>query len=219
MAWGLRGPYGNARRPLHPSRWPARRKRAGPPAQRQSGRSSGVEHNLAKVGVEGSNPFARSILPHHGLTRVGQADIRRSMIDRASARPFWRPKIRTAAAMARLCRAQLLVSWIPVERWRTGLGCAEPSCDPSSVIEARRLAGDVAWAARRLPFATKCLPRAMALSWVLNRSKVPNTVVIAVRPDQLRRSPDVLHAWVEVQGEKILGDLPGPWIEAVRLGA
>ncbi|MEY4056142.1 MAG: hypothetical protein RL519_1477 [Pseudomonadota bacterium] len=26
----------------------------------QSGRSSGVEHNLAKVGVEGSNPFARS---------------------------------------------------------------------------------------------------------------------------------------------------------------
>ena len=28
----------------------------------KSGRSSGVEHNLAKVGVEGSNPFARSIL-------------------------------------------------------------------------------------------------------------------------------------------------------------
>ena len=29
-------------------------------SRRQSGRSSGVEHNLAKVGVEGSNPFARS---------------------------------------------------------------------------------------------------------------------------------------------------------------
>ena len=28
-----------------------------------SGRSSGVEHNLAKVGVEGSNPFARSSFP------------------------------------------------------------------------------------------------------------------------------------------------------------
>jgi hypothetical protein len=27
---------------------------------RSSGRSSGVEHDLAKVGVEGSNPFARS---------------------------------------------------------------------------------------------------------------------------------------------------------------
>ncbi len=39
----------------------------------QSGRSSGVEHNLAKVGVEGSNPFARSrtfslkALIKHGL--------------------------------------------------------------------------------------------------------------------------------------------------------
>ena len=32
------------------------------PATAQSGRSSGVEHNLAKVGVEGSNPFARSSL-------------------------------------------------------------------------------------------------------------------------------------------------------------
>src|SRR5690606_24601583 len=32
-------------------------------AQQASGCSSGVEHNLAKVGVEGSNPFARSSLP------------------------------------------------------------------------------------------------------------------------------------------------------------
>ncbi len=30
-----------------------------------SGRSSGVEHNLAKVGVEGSNPFARSRFTNH----------------------------------------------------------------------------------------------------------------------------------------------------------
>ena len=29
-------------------------------ANAERGRSSGVEHNLAKVGVEGSNPFARS---------------------------------------------------------------------------------------------------------------------------------------------------------------
>jgi hypothetical protein len=29
-------------------------------ASTERGRSSGVEHNLAKVGVEGSNPFARS---------------------------------------------------------------------------------------------------------------------------------------------------------------
>ena len=39
-----------------------------------SGRSSGVERNLAKVEVEGSNPFARSNKPHiflfHELLRT-----------------------------------------------------------------------------------------------------------------------------------------------------
>jgi hypothetical protein len=33
----------------------------------ECGRSSGVEHNLAKVGVEGSNPFARSRFPKNQL--------------------------------------------------------------------------------------------------------------------------------------------------------
>ena len=33
------------------------------PRYTPSGRSSGVEHDLAKVGVEGSNPFARSSVP------------------------------------------------------------------------------------------------------------------------------------------------------------
>ena len=39
------------------------------PASAQSGRSSGVEHNLAKVGVEGSNPFARSSISFQFLER------------------------------------------------------------------------------------------------------------------------------------------------------
>jgi hypothetical protein len=34
----------------------------------ERGRSSGVEHNLAKVGVEGSNPFARSSRSSHKLS-------------------------------------------------------------------------------------------------------------------------------------------------------
>ena len=53
---------------LHPSRHAAN-SAAHPPTsrsdRRQSGRSSGVEHNLAKVGVEGSNPFARSSFSAH----------------------------------------------------------------------------------------------------------------------------------------------------------
>jgi len=121
--------------------------------------------------------------------------------------------------MARLCWAQLLVSWVPFERWRDGLGRAHSNGEANPAGEAKRLAADVEWAARRLPYEVKCLPRAMALSWMLGRRGVSNTVVIAVRPNQLRRSPDTLHAWVEVRGETLLGGLPGPWIETLRLGA
>src|SRR5262245_61253199 len=46
----------------------------GPAENDERGRSSGVEHNLAKVGVESSNLFARSITSHSvlwGCRRVG----------------------------------------------------------------------------------------------------------------------------------------------------
>lgn len=130
---------------------------------------------------------------------------------------FWRPKFRTAAAIARLLWAQLLVSTVPFHRWQGSLGCAAPD-QLADLAGARRLAADVEWAAKRLPFEIKCLPRAMALSWMLRRRHLVHAVVIAVRPNQLRHSPDALHAWVEVEGERILGDLPDPWIETARLG-
>ena len=53
----LRPPIPHANGAPHPDRKGFKPTDAGV----QSGRSSGVEHNLAKVGVEGSNPFARSI--------------------------------------------------------------------------------------------------------------------------------------------------------------
>src|SRR5262249_4805022 len=54
----------HARRAPHLRRWLEFR----PRRQLKSGRSSGVEHNLAKVGVEGSNPFARSSCRQPPLT-------------------------------------------------------------------------------------------------------------------------------------------------------
>jgi hypothetical protein len=81
------------------------------------------------------------------------------------------------------------------------------------------LAAHVEWAARLLPFSTKCLPRAMALSWMLRSRRIDHFVVFAVRPPKLRESGDALHAWVEIGGERIIGDLPGPWLETLRLGS
>lgn len=118
--------------------------------------------------------------------------------------------------MALLCRARLLIAWVPLERWRSTLG--ETRGDPAPDA-AMRLARQVDRGANWLPFATKCLPRAMALSWMLRRERIRHGVVIAVRPARLRDRDDALHAWVEVAGVRVIGDLPGPWVETLRLGA
>ena len=133
----------------------------------------------------------------------------------------WRGRAGTVRAMAALAGARILIATAPFERWRTRLGFVAKTTKPgqdAAAAEARRLASQVERAAARLPFGTKCLPRAMALSWLLRRKGIGHILVFAVRPPELRDSPDALHAWVEVAGTKVIGDLPGPWLETLRLG-
>jgi hypothetical protein len=124
--------------------------------------------------------------------------------------------------MAALCRARLLVAFVPFRRWRDGLGGASAIPDGEAnadcVAEGRRLARQVDWAATRLPFPTKCLPRAMALSWMLRSRGIRHLLVFAARPSAKRRSEDAIHAWVEIAGTKVIGDLPGPWLVMLQLG-
>jgi len=121
--------------------------------------------------------------------------------------------------MALLSWAWLLVATVPFDRWRGSLGLAanEDTAD-RQLIDAQRSATYIEWAARLLPIHIKCLPRAMALSWILRRKRISHVVVFAVRPEELRGSNDDLHAWVEVGREKVIGNLPGPWLETLRLG-
>ena len=120
--------------------------------------------------------------------------------------------------MAALSWARLLVAFLPFERWRRSIGSRDSGSSPASLSQARRIAAQVDRAAEWLPFETKCLPRAMAVSWTLRRLRIGHQVVFAVRPPQMRHSADALHAWVEIGGSKIIGDLPGPWLETLRLG-
>jgi hypothetical protein len=113
----------------------------------------------------------------------------------------------------------LVVATLPFNWWRDtlggklGMGTAD-----NAVADALRFAAHVEWAARLLPFSTKCLPRAMALSWILRSRGIPHCVTFAVRPAAQRGPGDPLHAWVEIAGATILGELPGPWVETLRLG-
>ncbi len=118
--------------------------------------------------------------------------------------------------MGALCIARLMVAWLPLQWWRGSLGAA-PAGDAKAQASARKIARQIDRAAARLPFPTKCLPRAMGFSWLLRRQAIGHSVVIAVRPVEWRGSADSLHAWVEIDGAKVMGDLPGPWLETLRL--
>lgn len=88
----------------------------------------------------------------------------------------------------------------------------------TDLAEARRLAAHVDRAALRLGGLTRCLHRAMALSWQLRRRRIAHTVVLAARPAGARgQDGDDLHAWVECGQAIVLGALAGPWLEVLRL--
>lgn len=129
----------------------------------------------------------------------------------------WRLRARTARAMAYLVWARTLVGLVPIRWWRGALGLSGLDPDVHQSQEARRLALHVERAAGRLPLHILCLPRAMALSWMLRQGGIPHRLVMAVKPLDARGMGDDLHAWIDVGGERVIGELPGPWIEVAIL--
>jgi Transglutaminase-like superfamily len=129
----------------------------------------------------------------------------------------WRGRARTVQAMALLLLARMLVALVPFARWRGRLGLAGEA--GSGQLEmARLLASHISRGAARLGLPLKCLPRAMALSWLLRRRGIAHRLAIAARPQAERETaPDALHAWVECSGETVLGELEGPWIVVLYL--
>lgn len=121
--------------------------------------------------------------------------------------------------MVRLVHARLLVVLVPFGRWRSRLGfpVANPTLPGPVPAEARRLARVIERGALRLPLATKCLPRAMALQAMLRRRGIESQLAIAVLPGALRGGIDDLHAWVELGGEILIGASTEPYHVLLRL--
>lgn len=131
-----------------------------------------------------------------------------------------RRRLRTANTIVALLFARMLVAAIPFKFWRGSLGTANDRGRRSKTMleEAEGLAARVNGAAKWFSDPMECLPRAMVLSWMLRRRRIAHSVVFAVRPAAERNQCDDLHAWIEIMGNKIIGDLLGPWIETLRLG-
>ena len=119
--------------------------------------------------------------------------------------------------MALLLLARGLVAAVPFAHWRGRLGLSGDT-GSADLREAQVLAAHVNRGAARLGLPLKCLPRAMALSWLLRRRGIAHKVVLAARPASLRDDENGLHAWLEVPGAIVIGELCGPWIEVHTQG-
>lgn len=128
----------------------------------------------------------------------------------------WVLRRQTLEAAAWLVLARLAVVWLPLPRWNARFGL-EGAASAQAADAARKLARHVERAAMRLPFESKCLPRALALSLMLRRRTIAHRLALAVRPASGRTDRDALHAWLEVADEKVIGDLPGPWAVLHRI--
>ncbi|MCZ8326303.1 MAG: lasso peptide biosynthesis B2 protein [Sphingomonadaceae bacterium] len=127
----------------------------------------------------------------------------------------WR--LLVAEALALLVLARVLVAGPPLGWWRRWLGPVADGARAEPPDRAdRQLARAVERATQRLPGGAKCLPRAMALHWMLRWRHRPSQLVIAVLPGQERGGVDDLHAWIEAGGEILIGELDQPFRPIAR---
>ena len=138
---------------------------------------------------------------------------------------WWRIHAQLFEAAVLLVVSRLLVNFVRFGRWRDALGhvllpartgVTDEECRGSGPPE-RHLSRVVDRAASRLPFEYRCLPRAMALHWMLTRRGKPTILVIGVLPGSRRGHLDDLHAWVELDGDVLIGASPEPYAILVRL--
>lgn len=93
----------------------------------------------------------------------------------------------------------LLPPHLLLSRWVES-GLHGPAGSEENVPEALHLAGATDAVARRMPLATRCLQRSLALVWLLRRRGGGGRLRIGVR-----RAPTSVsaHAWVEVAGRAV----------------
>jgi len=124
----------------------------------------------------------------------------------------------TAWALVLLTGAALLVRFVRLSAWERSLGRSGPGeqlteIAPSVAVtqsgsahlrKALRVGRCVARAADILPFATRCLPRAIAVQWMLRLRQIPSVLVIAVHVRD-RVGEHAYHAWAETGGVLVIG--------------
>lgn len=147
--------------------------------------------------------------------RAPHAPLGRALLARA------RRRLRTAEAAAALTLALLLVRAAPWRWWRWSLGPAVPTAAAPTAVTPASAPGSapldpasrdvrlaIERACRRLPMELVCLPRAIAMQWMLRRRGASSTLVIGVAPGAGEARRFEMHAWIERGGRIVLGEDP-----------
>lgn len=131
----------------------------------------------------------------------------------------WRLLVGEAAIL--LAVARLLVGLLRLRHWRHLLGATSrvPSRGPAPSAQALELARAVNRADQRTALGCKCLHRALALHWMLQRRGWPGQLVIAILDPTRRGTSDDLHAWIEIGGEIVIGATDQPHHPIARFGS
>lgn len=130
----------------------------------------------------------------------------------------WRWRLLVAEAAVRLALARFLVERVPLRYWRNRLGCLNlaGSAPRHAPGQTRILVLAVKRAAQRLPFSTKCLPRAMALQAMMRQRAIGGVLVIGLLDRSKRGTIEDLHAWIETEGEVLIGAVDQPFHPLIR---
>ncbi len=105
-----------------------------------------------------------------------------------------------------LILAKALIHHVPLRWWRISLGRVGGLCsDMSDRVRVVRVTNAVIRATQRLSGDYVCLPRAMAVQWMLGRRGQSSALVFGVLPGEARGDIHALHAWVECGGQVVIG--------------
>lgn len=110
--------------------------------------------------------------------------------------------------MILLLIARVLISFVPLRRWRGSLGRIGGAGSTGDAHPYRQIVRAVLRATQRLPLEMVCLPRAMAVQWMLRRRGTPSALVFGIMPERGTGDIHALHAWVEVGAVTIIGEDP-----------
>jgi hypothetical protein len=120
--------------------------------------------------------------------------------------PTLKRRARVGEAMIFLLIVKYLIRAVQMRRWRATLGRVGELGTAEGHPAYRAISYAVTAGARRLPGEYVCLPRAMAVQWMLRRRGVASAIVIGVSAQPQGDRLHALHAWVEGGGNIIIGD-------------